>query len=64
MTYAAKNQLIYHLWWHPHNFGVDQSENFSMLEEILQHYSFLNEKYAYQSYSMSEISELVTTKCL
>ena len=21
MTYAAKNNQLYHLWWHPHNFG-------------------------------------------
>ena len=23
MTYAAKNDKLFHLWWHPHNFGND-----------------------------------------
>lgn len=35
MLYAAKNKLTYHLWWHPHNFGVDQDQNFSFLKKIL-----------------------------
>jgi Polysaccharide deacetylase len=56
MTYAAKNNLIYHLWWHPHNFGVDQEENFKFLEKILIHYSFLNKKYGFDSITMTELS--------
>ena len=31
MTYAAKNKLMYHLWWHPHNFGSFQKENMKNL---------------------------------
>lgn len=53
MTYAAKNNLIYHLWWHPHNFGRDSKENIRMLEEILKHYQFLHKKYDMQSYTMT-----------
>ena len=33
MNYAAKHGLTYHLWWHPHNFGANISENFSFLEK-------------------------------
>jgi len=56
MTYAAKNNLTYHLWWHPHNFGANQYENFYILEKILKHYKFLNNKYGFQSYAMGELA--------
>ena len=56
MTYAAKNNLMYHLWWHPHNFGINQLENFAFLEEILVHYRYLKEKYSFSSYTMTELA--------
>ena len=56
MTFAAKNNLTYHLWWHPHNFGANMEENFKFLEKILQHYKLLNEKYNFQSYTMSSLA--------
>lgn len=59
MTYAAKNNLTYHLWWHPHNFGVNQNENFTFLEKILNHFTFLNKKYNFQSYSMTNLAEII-----
>src|ERR1700757_1492633 len=46
MTHAAKNGLTYHLWWHPHNFGINQDKNFDFLEKILQHYDELKNKYS------------------
>ena len=54
MTYAAKNKLGYHLWWHPHNFGKNVEDNILFLESILKHYSKLKEKYDFQSKSMCE----------
>jgi peptidoglycan/xylan/chitin deacetylase (PgdA/CDA1 family) len=56
MTYAAKNNLLYHLWWHPHNFGRNLDKNFEMLHEILDHYNFLNERYQFESVTMEELS--------
>ncbi|AEH00887.1 polysaccharide deacetylase family protein [Lacinutrix sp. 5H-3-7-4] len=53
MTYAAKKGLVYHLWWHPHNFGSYKELNFQMLENILKHYKKLNENYDFQSSTMS-----------
>lgn len=55
MTYAAKNNKLYHLWWHPHNFGIFQQENLSMLESIYKHYRFLNKKYQFQSVTFSDL---------
>lgn len=57
MTHAAKNGLTYHLWWHPHNFGVNQQENFLFLEKVLDCYSHLNRVYNFQSYAMSGLAE-------
>ncbi|MEO7523508.1 MAG: hypothetical protein ABIT58_05400 [Ferruginibacter sp.] len=63
MTHAAKNNLMYHLWWHPHNFGINQLENFAFLEEILVHYRYLNEKYLFTSCTMTELAnELISKK--
>jgi peptidoglycan/xylan/chitin deacetylase (PgdA/CDA1 family) len=56
MTHAAKNGLVYHLWWHPHNFGMNQQENLSFLQKILEHYQHLHQKYAFNSVTMSELS--------
>lgn len=55
MTYAAKKGLVYHLWWHPHNFGSFQKENFLFLEAILKHYELLNRKYKFESCTMDGI---------
>ena len=57
MTYAAKNKLVYHLWWHPHNFGRNCNKNIILLEKILNHYNYLNKTYDFQSNTMSELSE-------
>ena len=57
MTDAAKKGLIYHLWWHPHNFGRNMAANFRNLEIILDHFSELEKKYGMRSMNMKEIYE-------
>jgi len=60
MTYAAKNGELFHLWWHPHNFGTNLEKNLQFLSEILEHFKYLEKKYAMKSLNMKEISlELV-----
>ena len=59
MTDAAKNKEIYHLWWHPHNFGDFPVENLADLKSILNHFNYCNEKYGFQSYNMYEIGNFV-----
>jgi len=56
MTHAAKNNLVYHLWWHPHNFGINLEQNISMLDDILTHYNYLHKKYNFESITMSDLS--------
>ena len=31
LIHAAQNGEVYHLWWHPHNFGKDIEENMQFL---------------------------------
>ncbi len=56
MTYAAKQGLVYHLWWHPHNFGIRRKENLLFLQKILEHYSYLQTTYSMESLSMGELA--------
>jgi len=55
MTHAARNGRLFHLWWHPHNFGNDIQANLVFLEEILNHFKVLKDKYDMKSYSMKEM---------
>jgi hypothetical protein len=57
MTHAAKNNKVYHLWSHPHNFGRHIDNNLEFLEEIFIHYKHLNKKYNFQSITMNDLSE-------
>ena len=57
MEYAAKNNEVFHLWWHPHNFGSNVETNFLFLKQILDHYTLLNTKYGFKSISMSGLAD-------
>lgn len=52
MIYAAKHHALYHLWWHPHNFGADMEQNLAFLEEVLKCYQTCHEQYGMQSFTM------------
>lgn len=56
MRHAAKRDELYHLWWHPHNFGSNIDENFENLENIFKEYKALNIKYKFQSVTMTELT--------
>ncbi|MBK9533039.1 MAG: hypothetical protein IPO42_14835 [Chitinophagaceae bacterium] len=58
MTHAAKNNQLYHLWWHPHNFGVNMSENLDNLTVLLDHYRYLQNKYSFKNCTMKEAAGL------
>jgi len=57
MTAAAKRNLYFHLWWHPHNFGVNIDENMACLEDILRHHVTLRDRYGVRSLTMGEAAE-------
>lgn len=56
LLHAARTGEAFHLWWHPHNFGVDLKENTRLLEEILQYYRQLHLAYGITSFTMAGIA--------
>lgn len=58
ITSAAENSEVFHLWWHPHNFGKNIELNIHTLEEILIHVSDLKAQYGLKSLNMNEASAL------
>jgi hypothetical protein len=52
MTKAAKTGGLYHLWWHPHNFGYHPNECLMELKAVLQHYTSLRKEYGLLSLNM------------
>lgn len=61
MRYAAKNRQLFHLWWHPHNFGVNLEENMRFLEDILKYYRELHQQYGFSSVTMSGLADELKT---
>ncbi|MDI2586522.1 polysaccharide deacetylase family protein [Psychrobacillus sp. NEAU-3TGS] len=59
LTKAAKNNELYHLWWHPHNFGKNIEENLQFLEEILKHVDYLKANYNFQSMHMRDVIDVL-----
>lgn len=60
MKYAATHHMVFHMWWHPHNFGVNKKENFRNLVEIINYFELLREKYGMKSLNMGEVGEICT----
>lgn len=58
MKYAAKNRMIFHMWWHPHNFGNHIKQNIDCLTELLDYYSLLEGRYGFRSLNMCEAGGL------
>jgi len=57
IEYAAKKGELYHIWWHPHNFGSNMKQNLEFIEEVLKHYHLCHEKYGMESYTMEEMAD-------
>lgn len=64
LNYSAQNNLIYHLWWHPRNFGCGSEieKNMSFLKKILNHFTELKNKYGMQSLNMQELTSKILNK--
>ena len=63
MRHAAKHDLTFHLWWHPHNMGAMTQEYFDELEEIFGYYDELREKYGMRSLNMREAARELDKGC-
>ncbi|MEG9326634.1 polysaccharide deacetylase family protein [Salinimicrobium catena] len=62
MKTAAMKKEIYHLWWHPHNFGENPEKNLEDLRQILTTYKQLNREFGFESVSMKELYDLQRQK--
>lgn len=58
LRHAAKNHQVFHLWWHPHNFGINTDVNISFLAKVLQEFSALRDEYGMRSLTMDEVCDL------
>lgn len=59
MRQAAETGKLYHLWWHPHNFGGNLETNLDMLRRILDGFSALRQTASMRSLAMNEVAQEV-----
>lgn len=59
METAARRRRLFHLWWHPHNFGVGLQENLTFLRAILDCFRRLQDRYGMRSMTMGALAEEV-----
>ena len=56
MKKAAQQNKLFHLWWHPHNFGSHMDKNFENLEKIFNTYKELNNLHGFSSVTMTSLA--------
>ncbi|MGH7559287.1 MAG: polysaccharide deacetylase family protein [Gemmatimonadota bacterium] len=56
---AARAGEIFHLWWHPHNFGSFLHDNLVFLRKLLAEFVRARERYGMLSVTMTEVDDLV-----
>lgn len=54
---AAEQRAIFHLWWHPHNFGAHTDENLQSLRKILCTFRELRRTRGMRSLTMSGVAD-------
>jgi peptidoglycan/xylan/chitin deacetylase (PgdA/CDA1 family) len=59
---AARNGRVFHLWWHPHDFGVYLSENLRVLRRVLACFARLRDRYGMESLTMAGVAERVLSQ--
>ena len=59
IKYAARNNEMVHLHWHPHNFGRNIDENLTLLNDILDCFEQCRKIYNMKSMSINEYSKLL-----
>jgi peptidoglycan/xylan/chitin deacetylase (PgdA/CDA1 family) len=57
MELAARTGRIYHIWFHPEDFGLYPNENLALFAQVLQYYTQLRDQYGMRSLSMAGVLE-------
>ncbi|HYR08004.1 MAG TPA: hypothetical protein VEQ60_09555 [Longimicrobium sp.] len=55
---AAERGEIFHLWWHPHNFGTHLDENLDFLRRVLDRFATFRGTHGMQSLTMAQTAGL------
>lgn len=55
MRHAANAEQVFHLWWHPHNFGKNSEQNLRHLRNVLEQFVQLRDQYGMRSMNMHEV---------
>jgi hypothetical protein len=58
---AAEQGGVFHLWWHPHNFGTHTEENLAFLRRILEEYRLCRDRFELRSLTMAEAAEVASS---
>jgi peptidoglycan/xylan/chitin deacetylase (PgdA/CDA1 family) len=56
---AGTEQKIFHLWWHPQDFGHYPDENIAFLRNVLEAFARCREQYGMRSLTMNDLSYAV-----
>ena len=56
MSRAAERGGMYHLWWHPHDFGTHLDRNIELLDNLLVHARSLRDRLGFESLNMAELA--------
>lgn len=59
ISHAASRGQLYHLWWHPHNFGRYPGENIAVLRRVLETVAAHRDRGTMESLSMGEAAQRV-----
>ncbi|MBD8882438.1 polysaccharide deacetylase family protein [Rhodanobacter sp. 7MK24] len=62
MRHAAKRQEVFHLWWHPHNFGIDTDQNMGFLERVIEEFERLRQHEGMRSLGMAELADALAAQ--
>jgi peptidoglycan/xylan/chitin deacetylase (PgdA/CDA1 family) len=54
---AARERRIFHLWWHPDDFGLHLAENLAVLRRFLDRYRTLREQTGMETLTMGEAAD-------
>lgn len=60
LNFAARHGRLYHLWFHPEDFGIETDRNLDFLRRILDHFDALRSQGVMQSANMGEIAQVLT----
>jgi hypothetical protein len=53
---AAAGKGIFHLWWHPHNFGASLEENMAFLGAVVDHFKKARDSHGMRSSRMDDFA--------